>query len=243
MFDLLHAIYDIFLELMMWGGPEGLPPDVLLAIDPLTIAGIATLAGGALGATNYALGAKERNRLKDRANRIDALRGESSEALDEQIGEIGDLAEGIDTDKSAEELYGPTIESLQDRVEGGRAQTGRQVMRSLMAGGGDITGSVNATLQKLTAQSNKSIMDIMGEYNKRTDRRNLQEKQRKSNLLSTAMQGRQSQMASLSSAADQAFGRSARKATADKQFLMDSIGLGANVGSMFMGQGGSGGSA
>lgn len=233
--DILSFLQEL-LHNLIYGPDFGVAVD--LALGPLAIAGIALAAGAGLGATNYILGGKQRRRLRDRANRIDALRGESMEAQNEQIRALLGRAEGIDTDQTAQELYGESIQSLTDRVEGGRATAGRQLSRSLMAGGGDITGSMNSLLQRLTQQSNRSIQDIMNEYNERTDRRNLQNQRRQDQLLTSALSARGGQFASLSGLAESAFDRSAQKATADKQFLMDAIGLGGNIGSQFATLGG-----
>lgn len=233
--QLLSFLYELAHNLIY--GPD-LSVSVDLALAPLAIAGIATLAGAAMGATNHALGAKQRNRLKDRANRIDALRGESLDAQNQQIQNVLGLAEGVQTDATAQDVYGESIQALVDRAQGGQATAGRQLSRGVMAGGGDISGTTNAMLSRLTEQTNRSIQDIMSEYNDRIDRRNLQQKSRKDDLILSALGAQSDQMASLSGLAESAFSRSARKATADKQFLMDSIGMGANIGSEFATLGG-----
>lgn len=206
-----------------------------LALGPLAIGAIALGAGALAGGASYIAGGKQRRRLRRRANRIDALRGESMGQLNQQITDVLGRAGSIETDATAEEVYGQSIQSLTDRLQAGQSGSTAQLAKAVMAGGGDITGSVNSTLQKLTASTNRSIQDIMSEYNERVDRRNLQQMSRQDQLINRALGARQNQFASLSGLAESAFDRSAQKATADKQFLMDSIGLGANVGSMFMG--------
>lgn len=237
--DLLFRCLKFIWKIITWGPPE--VNNVEMALAPLAAAGLALAGGAALGGINHALGAKERRRLRRREDRLAALRGESMGALNRQISDVLGQAGSIDTDATGEEIYGQSIQSLTDRAQAGGASAGAQLAKSVMAGGGDVTGSINSMLQKLTASTNRSIQDIMSEYNERVDRRNLQQGRRQDQLIQSALGARQNQFAALSGAYENAATRSAQKATADKQFLMDALGLGANVGSMFY-QGPGGGS-
>ena len=227
--DFLFSLFDILWSILTWGPNFGV--EVELALGPLAIA----LAGGlALGGANYALGGKERRHRRRQEGRLEALRSESMKGVNEQIQNVLGRASAIETDATAEDVYGQSIQALTDRVQAGQSGQTAQLSKSLAAGGGDLTGSMNAMLQKLTASSNRSIQDIMNDYNERVDRRNLQQRARQDDLILSALGTQQNQFAALSGAYEQAANRSIQKATADKQFLMDSIGTGANIGSMFL---------
>lgn len=241
--ELLFKLLQIINEIAMWGGPDfAVQPD--LALGPLAIAGIAAGAGALFGGANYLAEGKNRRRRRRRANRATRERQESQEGLDQTIQSVLGRAEGIDTtfDDTAEDVYGESIQSLTDRVLGGQAGAGAQLAKATMASGGDITGSSNAMLQRLSEQTNKSLQDIMNEYNKRVDRRNLQREQTNKQLqqgyILNALGAQQNQFSTLAGLESEADLRDIQKRTADKQFVLDSIGLGANVGSMAIGGGG-----
>lgn len=225
--DLLLKIWETIWWLLTWS-PSHMD-GVNMALGPLAIG---ALAGGALGIGNYIAGTGERRRLRRRRRRFDALRDTAGEGVETQIQDILGRAAGIETDATAEDIYGQSIQALTDRVQAGQSGTGAQLAKALMAGGGDLTGSLNTTLQKLTAAGNRSIQDIMSEYNERVDRRNLQQRSRQDRLLSRALGAQQSQFGTYAGLAEGAMDRSTYKSTADKQFLMDSIGLGGNIGAI-----------
>ena len=135
-------------------------------------------------------------------------------------------ADDIDDDQSMDELYGDVIQSFSDQATAG-ADTGiRNIMRSMMAGGGDNTGSGAAAIAGLTEGKNRSISDIVSKFTELTDRRNLQQSGRKDNLYGTAMGNRGNLFSALSGLATDAQGRVDRRSTAGRQFLMDAVGMG-----------------
>jgi len=233
MTDVIHFLKQA-LEVFLWGPNYGFP------VNHAIIGMLAALAAGSAigGGLQYILGGKQRRRLRDRAQRIDAARAKSQQKFDQQIASTLGLADNMKTsyNDTAEQVYGQSIQNLTDRIQAGEAGTASNLAKAVAAGGGDVTGSIQATLGKLTEQSNKSITDVMNEYNDRVTRMNLQReenaKNRKSNLYQSVLGARQNQFAALSGAAEKAYSRSARKSTADKQMFMDALGNGANIAAM-----------
>ena len=165
-----------------------------------------------------------------KGNRLRDLRvGQQNKSLDafrKAIGQIEGRADDIDDDQSMDELYGDVIQSFSDQATAG-ADTGiRNIMRSMMAGGGDNTGSGAAAIAGLTEGKNRSISDIVSKFTELTDRRNLQQSGRKDNLYGTALGNRGNLFSALSGLATDAQGRVDRRSTAGRQFLMDAVGMG-----------------
>lgn len=223
--EILIKIFEFIIDVLTWAPVS--PDGVELAIGPLAI-----LAGGAvLGGINYIAGTKERRRLRRREKSADSQMQTSIGQLDSSIGALNDRANAAaaGSNMSVDELYGDQIQTATDRAQAGQAGMGAQIAKALAAGGGDISGSMAATLQRLNASTNRGIKDIMLDFNDRTERRNLSERARADNLFAEATNARGNQFSALSGNYNNAANRSTQKATADKQFLMDSIGLGANV--------------
>lgn len=234
--ELLFEILKFLWWIITW---TPIPPDgVSYALAPALIA----LAGGAaLGGANWLIGSGKRKRLRGREKRYEKRMDTASNVLSGDISALQNRAAGIDSNMSAEELYGESIQALTDRAQAGQAGAGAQISKALAAGGGDLSGSMAGTLQRLSQSTNRSIQDIMGEYNQRADRRNLQQASRQDSLFSTALGARQNQFGALTGQYNQAANRSTQKATADKQFFMDALGMGANVGAAYAGNQPSGG--
>jgi len=232
----LIDIYQIVVHIANWG--PTFPTPVHEAMLPLLIAGLAAAGGLAGGLGNYFGGSKERRRLNDAAAQLNKQRGASVNATQSVIKSLLSQANNLNTNATANDIYGQSIKSLQDRVQAGQAGTDAQLAKSLMASGGDVTGSMNAILQNLIGQSNNSITDIMNNYNDRVDRRNLAMQQLKSHYLDSALTGQQN-LAQLLTGSQQNSQRLAiDKKQADKQFILSALGAGLQAGSMAIPGGG-----
>lgn len=166
---------------------------------------------------------KKANRQRDMFNR---KRNKALDSFSKAIGQLEGRAGDIDEDVSVDEMYGDVIQSLTDRTQAGTDSATRDVFRTMMASGGDVTGQGANMIAGLREGGNKSISDIVSRFTQLTDRRNMQQKGRADQLYGTAMGNRGNLFSALSGMATDAQGRVDRRSTAGRQFLLDAVGMG-----------------
>lgn len=216
---------EILYELLEWINWFLLGPDIPEVKKAFGGAIVGAIAGG----INYALGGKERRRLRKRENESFNLMKGGRRTANESIDRVLGAAEGIDTNRSVEDLYGKQIDDLSSKIMSSQGATASALSRGAAAGGGDVTGELNVALQRLTEGSNRSIMDIVNEYSQRTDQYNLSRENQKNSMLQNVMGARGNMFNSLMGQSQFDQMQTVQQNQADKQFWMDAIGTGAAI--------------
>ena len=189
-------------------------------------------AGALLGGANFLGGMGTRKRLKRDRRRYRKGQEKYLGLQDEAIEDLEGVARGQMEDVSMEELYGGQVDSLTDEAQQNKAGAQDQIMRTAMASDSDAAGKVAAALGDLTEGTNKSIQDITNEYSRRTTDYNIRNQRAGERLLNSIMGARGRQFGQFSDLLNQSETRLAQKKSADKQFLIDSMGAGINAGGL-----------
>lgn len=182
-----------------------------------------TVVGGGI---NYL---SQRGARKEGQRQAESSRGMLTSMLDttkEGISGLREHAEGIETDASMEDLFGPAIQSLTDRVGADQGTAMQEVFRSMMAGGGDVTGQGAGLLNQITQTGQRSISDILSNFSEAVNRYNLQNRVRQDRLLTQATGSEANLTNMLAGLTQYDQGRVDRRSTANRQMLLDLAGLG-----------------
>lgn len=189
-------------------------------------------AGALLGGINRLAGRGTQKRLKGDVNRYRKGQDKYLGLMDESIEDLEGVARGQMEDVSMEELYGGQVDSLTDEFQQNKAGFQDQIMRTALASDTDAAGKVAAALGDLTEGTNRSIQDITNEYSTRTTDYNIRNQRAGERLLNSVMGARSRQFGQFSDLLNQGETRLAQKNTADKQFFIDSMGMGLKAGGL-----------
>lgn len=196
----------------------------------------APLVASGIGAGINLLSGK--GRQKDARASASSSKANSRQALGDLRGSIAGLqetAEGIDTDRSVEDLYGPQIQSMTDRVAADTGGATGEVFRAMMAGGGDLTGQGASLISGLQQQGQRSVSDVINQFTQLADRRNLQAEARKDRLGTTTMQAESGLWQALEGLFQEERGRGDRMRTARTQTSLDILGMGSSLAGQLYG--------
>lgn len=98
----------------------------------------------------------------------------SQEAYKNAISKVGNLAGAAygEGDKSVLERYGDTVDQITNQVQGGAASTKRTIGRTMMAGGGDISGAGAVQMSNADQRANEAIGSAITKFTAMNDRQN-----------------------------------------------------------------------
>lgn len=142
---------------------------------------------------------KTRRREREARNRLDS----SMAGLDASVGAIEEQADLATTLASAgfEPTYGAERDAetqrVTDQIQAGSATGQRSISRSLMASGGDVTGSGATMYQNMQEGANRTLAEalanIRDSFSRRYDQRVFFDRRRADDLLRTASSARMGQ--------------------------------------------------
>lgn len=194
-------------------GPD-LGVEVNMALGPLAAAGIA-IGGQLVGkGISHLLNTGKRRRQRRRANRAERRMNKSLGRLNEGIRGTRQRGEEAFTlaDQTNAELYGAERQrrtrDVQDRIGQQTAGARQAISRSLLAGGGDVTGGAGVTLNRIQQQANSNIGQALSQIENEIARRGENyrrfQTQRGDQLMSSALAAESNQFGALSGREQQA---------------------------------------
>lgn len=204
--EILNLLQEVFTTNTM--------PGVNFALGPLAVAGIAIGAQVVGQGLSHLLGSKDHRRQRRRERRAENRMTDALGDFREGIGGLRDQSRDafLEAQRSDEELFGEELErrtqETRDAVNQQTAGARQAVSRSLLAGGGDVTGAGGVTLNRLQQQANTSISDALSQIQTEIARRGQSERRfqlgRADRLSSAALAGESNLFGALSGQAQNA---------------------------------------
>lgn len=195
--------------------------------------GIGLGVGALMGGINKLAGRGTKRRLKGDVKRYRRGQDKYLGLMDQSIGSLEDTARGQMEDVTMDELYGQEVDTLTDEVQQNKAGAQDAISRVSLASDEDAAGKVASAVANLTQGSNKNIQDIVNEYSSRTTDYNIRNQRAGERLLNAITGARSRQFGQFSDLLNKGETRLAQKNQADKQFFIDSMGMGLNAGSLY----------
>lgn len=189
------------------------------------------LGSAAIGGLQHILSGPDRRRARRRASRAESRADESLVAFQDLLEGYEDRVESADSEaeRGFEDLYGSQVQQITDRVGADQSSAASNIFRTLMAGGGDITGSGSSLLRDLQQSGQRTISDAIREYTERADRRSLQQRARGDQIFADLTRQTGGLFSDLTGIGMQERGRSDRMTTANRQFWLDILGTGSSL--------------
>lgn len=188
---------------------------------------IAVSAGVGLGKKLLSGGAQRKD--DRRASQSRRRREEAIEGTTDALGRLAERADAVKEDYTVDDLYGPIITRLTDRMQADTDQAEMNAFRAMLASGGDMSGTGATTVNRIAQSGQEGIQNLVARFAEMTTGRNLQESVRKDQLLSGTASGYSNLAGLLSGITSDEQLRADQRRQANNQFGLDLLGIGTQV--------------
>lgn len=188
---------------------------------------IAVSAGVGLGKKLLSGGAQRKD--DRRASQSRRRREEAIEGTTDALGRLAERADAVKEDYTVDDLYGPIITRLTDRMQADTDQAEMNAFRAMLASGGDMSGAGATTVNRIAQSGQEGIQNLVARFAEMTTGRNLQESVRKDQLLSGTASGYSNLAGLLSGITSDEQLRADQRRQANNQFGLDLLGIGTQV--------------
>lgn len=138
------------------------------------------------------------------------------------------------SDMTTEQLFGEDMDRMRRSISEGASGTRRAVTRSALAGGGDASGSLAASLLSIDQNTNRAIGDAMGGFTQMAMGERSRERSRADALLGAMLSGEQGMLRRWDQRGDFERQLKIQQQQANRQFWLDLIGAGSNTATSAM---------